>query len=62
MPNQSLLQGTKSATSQHLGILKAKLAKLKQEIIAGPKGSGGSQSTHHQQQKMHLKQQRQQLR
>eukprot|EP01134_Creolimax_fragrantissima_P008486 CFRG8486T1 len=29
------------ATSQHLGLLKAKVAKLKRELIEGPKGSGG---------------------
>ncbi|CDF32097.1 GTP-binding protein of Obg-family [Chondrus crispus] len=29
------------ATSQHLGILKAKLAKLRRELIAPPKGGGG---------------------
>ena len=29
------------ATSKHLGLLKAKLAKLKRELIAGPKGGGG---------------------
>lgn len=30
------------ATAQHLGLLKAKLAKLKRELIAPPKGSGGA--------------------
>eukprot|EP00808_Paulinella_micropora_P000374 g41232.t1 len=30
------------ATAAHLGLLKAKLAKLKREIIEGPKGSGGT--------------------
>ena len=29
------------ATEGHLGLLKAKLAKLKREIMEGPKGSGG---------------------
>lgn len=29
------------ATSQHLGILKAKVAKLRRELIAPPKGGGG---------------------
>lgn len=29
------------ATAQHLGLLKAKLAKLKRELIAPPKGGGG---------------------
>jgi len=31
------------ATEGHLGLLKAKLAKLKREITDGPKGSGGGQ-------------------
>lgn len=30
------------ATAQHLGLLKAKLAKLKRELIAPPKGGGGA--------------------
>lgn len=29
------------ATSGHLGLLKAKLAKLKREMMEGPKGAGG---------------------
>ena len=29
------------ATEGHLGLLKAKLAKLKREVIEGPKGGGG---------------------
>lgn len=29
------------ATMGHLGLLKAKIAKLKRELIEGPKGSGG---------------------
>ena len=29
------------ATEGHLGLLKAKLAKLKREVMEGPKGSGG---------------------
>ena len=29
------------ATMAHLGLLKAKIAKLKRELIEGPKGSGG---------------------
>ena len=31
------------ATEGHLGLLKAKLAKLKREVMEGPKGSGGGQ-------------------
>jgi small GTP-binding protein len=34
---------TNKATSGHLGLLKAKLAKLKREVMEGPKGSGGGQ-------------------
>ena len=30
------------ATEGHLGLLKAKIAKLKREVMEGPKGSGGS--------------------
>jgi ribosome-interacting GTPase 1 len=29
------------ATEGHLGLLKAKLAKLKREVMEGPKGAGG---------------------
>jgi len=29
------------ATSYHLGLLKAKIAKLRRELIAGPSGGGG---------------------
>jgi ribosome-interacting GTPase 1 len=29
------------ATEGHLGLLKAKLAKLKREVMEGPKSSGG---------------------
>jgi ribosome-interacting GTPase 1 len=32
---------SQKATAQHLGILKAKLAKLRRELIAPPKGGGG---------------------
>ena len=31
------------ATEGHLGLLKAKLAKLKREVMEGPKASGGGQ-------------------
>ena len=31
------------ATEGHLGLLKAKLAKLKREVMEGPKTSGGTQ-------------------
>jgi ribosome-interacting GTPase 1 len=37
---RSLAQKNK-ATSYHLGQLKAKLAKLKRELISGPSGGGG---------------------
>jgi len=29
------------ATAKHLGLLKAKLAKLRTELLVGPKGAGG---------------------
>src|SRR5688500_11731102 len=40
MPINSLAQKNK-ATSYHLGQLKAKLAKLRRELINGPSGGGG---------------------
>jgi hypothetical protein len=35
------LRRKNKATSQHLGVLKAKLAKLRRELVAPPKGGSG---------------------